>query len=89
MGTINQKKIARVFKIIREKNQLTQQELADKLYCDIRQIRRYETDGTDKLTIVNLYAETFNLDSLSILSMSQDAFNLFIGHFLPSHLIFR
>lgn len=71
---ITQEGIARVLKKLRVDNNLTQQELADILYCDIRQIRRYETIGTDKLTIVNLYAEQFKINSLSILSMAQGAF---------------
>ena len=76
-GQISQKGIARVLKQLRVDNKLTQQELADILFCDIRQIRRYETEGTDKLTVVNLYAEQFNINSLSILSQAQGAFWLF------------
>lgn len=72
-GQLEQEKIARVFKKIRESYKLTQQEMADILLCDIRQVRRYETVGTDKLSIVNLYAEKFNMNSLSILGLSQDA----------------
>ena len=73
-GQITKEGLARVLKQLRVNNNLTQQELADMLYCDIRQIRRYETEGTDKLTVVNLYAEQFNINSLSILSMAQGAF---------------
>lgn len=73
-GQITKEGLARAFKKIRVDNHLTQQELADMIYCDIRQIRRYETEGTDKLAVVNMYAEMFDLSSLSILSMAQDAF---------------
>lgn len=73
-GQISKLGIARVLKQIRVSNHLTQQELADMLFCDIRQIRRYETEGTDKLTVVNMYAEKFSINSLSILGMAQDAF---------------
>lgn len=73
-GQINQKKLARVLKSIRLARGLTQEDLADVLFCDVRQIRRYESDGTDKLSIVSLYAEVFNLDLISILSEAQDAF---------------
>ena len=73
-GQITRKGLARALKKIRVDNHLTQQELADMIYCDIRQIRRYETEGTDKLAVVNMYAEMFDLSSLSILSMAQDAF---------------
>lgn len=71
---ISREGLARVLKQIRVENHLTQQELADILYCDIRQIRRYETEGTDRLTVVNMYSEQFNINSLSILSMAQGAF---------------
>ena len=73
-GQITREGLARALKKIRVDNNLTQQELADMIYCDIRQIRRYETEGTDKLAVVNMYAEMFDLSSLSILSMAQDAF---------------
>lgn len=73
-GQITREGLARALKKIRVDNHLTQQELADMIYCDIRQIRRYETEGTDKLAVVNMYAEMFDLSSLSILSMAQDAF---------------
>ena len=73
-GQITKEGLARTLKKIRVDNHLTQQELADMIYCDIRQIRRYETEGTDKLAVVNMYAEMFDLSSLSILSMAQDAF---------------
>lgn len=73
-GQISKEGLARVLKQIRVEHELTQQELADVLYCDIRQIRRYETEGTDKLTVVNMYAQQFNINSLSILSQAQGAF---------------
>lgn len=73
-GLISQEGLARVLKEIRVSNNLTQQQLADILFCDIRQVRRYETVGTDKIAIINLYAEKFNINSLSILSASLDAF---------------
>ncbi len=69
-GQLEQKNIARFLKELRVKNGLTQQELADLLYCDIRQIRRYEKDGTEKLSVINLYATVFNISALGILSAS-------------------
>lgn len=84
-GQITKEGLARVLKQLRVNNNLTQQELADMLYCDIRQIRRYETEGTDKLAVVNLYALKFNINSLSILSQAQGAFWIFIGHLMSSH----
>ena len=75
-GQLEQKDIARYLKELRVNNGLTQQELADLLFCDIRQVRRYETDGTEKLSVINLYASVFNTSTLGILtaSASQGAF---------------
>lgn len=73
-GQITKEGLARVLKQLRVEHELTQQELADDFYCDIRQIRRYETEGTDKITIVGLYAELFNINIISILGQAQDAF---------------
>ena len=69
-GQLEQKDIARFLKELRVTNGLTQQELADLLYCDIRQVRRYETNGTEKLSVINLYASVFNTSALGILSAS-------------------
>ena len=69
-GQFEQKDIARRLKELRVKSGLTQQLLADMLYCDIRQVRRYETVGTDKLSVINLYASIFKISALSILSES-------------------
>ena len=75
-GQIEQKDIAFILKKLRKDSGLTQQDLADKLFCDIRQIRRYETEGTEKLSVINLYASIFNISSIGILSASAslDAF---------------
>jgi ribosome-binding protein aMBF1 (putative translation factor) len=69
-GQIEQKDIAFILKKLRKDSGLTQQDLADKLFCDIRQIRRYETEGTEKLSVINLYASIFNISSIGILSAS-------------------
>lgn len=74
-GQLEQKDIARYLKELRVNNGLTQQELADLLFCDIRQVRRYETDGTGKISVINLYASVFNTSTIGILTASQkDAF---------------
>ena len=75
-GQLNLKDIARCLKKLRVDNGLTQQALADKLYCDVRQVRRYETDGTERITVINEYAKIFKISSLGILSASAstDAF---------------
>lgn len=67
---ITQNALAVTFKKLRTANGLTQQELADRLFCDVRQVRRYEKEGTDKLSVVNLYAQTFHVTTISILSIS-------------------
>lgn len=74
-GQLEQQQIARILKQLRVEHKLTQQELADLLYCDIRQVRRYEKDGTEKLSVINLYAIVFNISALGILdaSASMDA----------------
>ena len=75
-GQIEVKDIAYILKKLRKDNGLTQQDLADMLFCDIRQIRRYETEGTEKLSVINLYASIFNISSIGILneSIKRDAF---------------
>ena len=75
-GQLEQKDIARCLKALRVKNGLTQQNLADMLYCDVRQIRRYETNGTERISVINQYASIFNISTLGILnaSASMDAF---------------
>ena len=75
-GQLEQRSIARYLKKLRVENGLTQQDLADKLYCDVRQIRRYETDGTERISVINLYASVFNTTTIGILnaSASMDAF---------------
>ena len=74
-GQLEQKNIARYLKELRVNNGLTQQELADLLFCDIRQIRRYEIDGLEKLSVINLYASVFNTSTIGILTASaQGAF---------------
>lgn len=69
-GQLEQKDIARFLKELRVTKGLTQQQLADLLFCDIRQIRRYETNGTERLSVINLYASVFNISALGILTAS-------------------
>ena len=75
-GQLEQKNIARYLKELRVRNGLTQQNLADMLYCDVRQVRRYETEGTERISVLNQYASVFNTSTLGILnaSASMDAF---------------
>lgn len=67
MKTIKANIIANNLRELRIAHGLTQQKLADLLYRDIRQIRRFETVGTDKISIINSYAELFNTDAVEIL----------------------
>ena len=67
---ICKKDIARILKSIRQENNLTQQQLANLFYVDVRQIRRYESIGTSSIEIINLYAKVFNTSTINILSMA-------------------
>ena len=49
-GLLEQKNLAKVLKDIRLTRKLTQEDMAEVLYCDVRQVRRYETIGTDKIS---------------------------------------
>ena len=65
--TIDSLKIAKNIKRIRLLNFMTQEDLADILGYSERQIRRLETTGTYNLYVINLIAETFNVEITDIL----------------------
>lgn len=73
-GLVKQEALANVFRQIRILSGLTQEDMAEILHVDTRQVRRYETVGTDRLNVVNNYAEAFKLDSISILSSALNAY---------------
>lgn len=46
----------------------TQEDFADEFCVDVRTVRRWVSNGIDKLSLVQQIAEHFNVDVLSILS---------------------
>ncbi len=66
-GTINSNVIAKNIKCIRLSNKLTQDAMALKLGYSVRQYRRLETKGTYNICVINLIAETFNIQAMGIL----------------------
>ena len=65
--TIDSLKIARNIRELRLRNFMTQEDMATILGYSERQIRRLETNGTYNLYIINLIAETFNVEITDIL----------------------
>lgn len=65
--TIDSLRIAENIRILRQKNKLTQVEMADKLGYSERQVRRLETSGTYNLEVINLISKVFNISALDIL----------------------
>lgn len=65
--TIDSLRIAKNIKDIRLSNAMTQEEMAEVLGYSERQLRRLETNGTYNLYVINLIAETFNVEVVDIL----------------------
>ncbi len=65
--TIDSLKIAKNIRELRLRNLMTQEDMATILGYSERQIRRLETNGTYNLYIINLIAETFNVEITDIL----------------------
>lgn len=65
--TIDAKIIASNIKALRDKLDLSQEEMAWKLGYSDRQLRRIERDGTNSINVINYIAETFNVPAISIL----------------------
>ena len=64
--------IASNIKALRERLNLSQEEMAWKLGYSDRQLRRIERNGTNNISVINYIAITFNVPAISILK--QDAF---------------
>ena len=64
--------IASNIKTLRERLNLSQEEMAWKLGYSDRQLRRIERNGTNNISVINYIAITFNVPAISILK--QDAF---------------
>ena len=69
MGTtINQRSIGQSIKSLRQLKNWTQEQLADKAFYSVRNIRRIENEGTTSIDIVNTFAEIFGVSAIDILS---------------------
>ena len=64
--------IASNIKSLRERLNLSQEEMAWKLGYSDRQLRRIECNGTNNISVINYIALTFNVPAISILK--KDAF---------------
>ncbi|MCR5308347.1 MAG: helix-turn-helix domain-containing protein [bacterium] len=64
--------IASNIKTLRERLNLSQEEMAWKLGYSDRQLRRIERDGTNSINVINYIAQTFSVPAISILL--EDAF---------------
>ena len=64
--------IASNIKALRERLNLSQEEMAWKLGYSDRQLRRIERDGTNSISVINYIATTLNIPAISILI--RDAF---------------
>ena len=67
--TFDSLRIARNIKSLREKFNLTQVEMADKLGYSERQFRRLETEGTLNLGVLNIISNAFDISVMDILLM--------------------
>ena len=64
--------IASNIKALRERLNLSQEEMAWKLGYSDRQLRRIERDGTNNISVINYIATILNIPAISILM--KDAF---------------
>ena len=64
--------IASNIKSLRERLNLSQEEMAWKLGYSDRQLRRIERDGTNSISVINYIASVLNIPAISILM--KDAF---------------
>lgn len=64
--------IASNIKSLRERLDLSQEEMAWKLGYSDRQLRRIERDGTNNISVINYIASVLNIPAISILM--KDAF---------------
>ena len=65
--TINQRSIGKSIKSLRQLNNWTQEQLAERSFYSVRNIRRIENEGTTSIDIVNTFAEVFGVSALDIL----------------------
>ncbi len=72
--------IGATIKALRCKAKMSQEELADLSGYSIRNIRRIEQNGTENISVVNLFADIFGISPLDILTgclpLSRCSYNL-------------
>lgn len=56
--------IGRSIKMLRVRNKLTQEDLADRIGYSVRNLRRIENYGTKNIDTINFFAEFFNVSAL-------------------------
>ena len=59
--------IGQSIKALRQKNHLTQSDLAEQIGYSTRNIRRIETNGTASIDTVNTFARYFDVSAMDIL----------------------
>ena len=64
---INQVSIGKSIKSLRQLNNWTQEQLADKSFYSVRNIRRIENEGTTSIDVVNTFADIFGVSATDIL----------------------
>ena len=66
--TIDSRLIGRSIKHLRQARNWTQEKLADVVGYDVRTIRRIETNGTERIDVVNTFAGIFEISAIDILN---------------------
>lgn len=60
--------IGKSIKALRLSNNLTQEELADRVGYSVRNLRRIENNGTGSIDVVNYFTDIFQVSALDILN---------------------
>ena len=60
--------IGETIKQLRLSRHWTQEDLADRTFYSVRNIRRIENEGTRSIDVVNTFAELFGVSAIDILS---------------------
>ncbi|MBE6133960.1 MAG: helix-turn-helix transcriptional regulator [Erysipelotrichaceae bacterium] len=67
-NTIDSRLIGDTIRTLRLSRHWTQEYLASRMYIDTRHLRRIEKDGTDRITVINAFAEAFGISAMDILN---------------------
>ena len=60
--------VGKTIRALRESRHWTQDDLAHTVGYSVRNLRRIETNGTDRIDVVNTFARTFEVSALDILN---------------------